>query len=144
LKLSIVIAHSRIGDKDVVVTLEDALTILKKWKDESAPILVVAEGPFRQHFRGIHEPGVDWSIGMRGQVSQVTLSPGAKGPKTGIVVFDGGSGNLSLSVGGCAFVYEEPHEAQPMVRAEAEFATLSALSIFFPSNEAFVAYELRE
>ena len=128
----------------MVVTLEDASTILNKWKDEFAPILVVAECPFRQCFRGIDAPGVDWSIGIRGKVSQVTFSPGAKGPKTGIVVFDGGSGNLSLSVGGCAFVYEEPHEAQPVVRGEAEFTTISALSIFFPSNEAFVAYELRE
>ena len=128
----------------MVVTLEDAFTILNKWKDESAPILVVAESPFRQHFRGIHESGVDWSMGIRGKVSQVTSSSGAKGPRVGIVVFDGGSGNLSLSVGGCAFVYEEPHEAQPVVRGEAEFTTISALSIFFPSNEAFVAYELRE
>jgi len=132
------------GRQKVVVTLEDAFTILKKWRDESAPILIVAECPFRQHFRGTHEPGVDWSMGIRGKVSQVTFSPGAKGPKAGIVVFDGGSGNLSLSVGGCAFVYEEPHEAQPVVRGEAEFTTISALSIFFPSNEAFVAYELRE
>ena len=128
----------------MVVTLEDAFTILNKWKDEFAAILVVAESPFQQHFRGIHESGVDWSMGIRGKVSQVTFSPGAKGPKAGIVVFDGGSGNLSLSVGGCAFVYEEPHEAQPVVRGEAEFTTISALSIFFPSNEAFVAYELRE
>ena len=128
----------------MVVTLEDAFTILNKWKDESAPILVVAESPFRQHFRGIRESGVDWCMGIRGKVSQVTFSPGAKGPKAGIVVFDGGSGNLSLSVGGCAFVYEEPHEAQPVVRGEAQFTTISALSIFFPSNEAFVAYELRE
>jgi hypothetical protein len=128
----------------VVVTLEDAFTILKKWRDESAPVLVVAESPFRQYFRGIHEPGVDWSMGIRGKISEVTFSPDAKGPKAGIVVFDGGSGNLSLSVGGCAFVYEEPHEAQPIIRGEAEITTLSALSIFFPSNEAFVAYELRE
>ena len=128
----------------MVVTLEDAFTILKKWRDESAPILIVAESPFRQHFRGIHEPDIDWSVGMRGKVSQVTFSPGARGHKTGIVIFDGGSGNLSLSVGGCAFLYEEPHEAQPVVRGEAEFTTISALSIFFPSNEAFVAYELRE
>jgi hypothetical protein len=132
------------GDKDMVVSLEDAFTILKKWRDESAPILIVAEYPFRQHFRGINEPGVDWSMGMRVNVSQVTLSPDGKGQKAGTVVFDGGSGNLSLSIGGCAFVYEEPHEAQPVVRGEAEFTTLSALSIFFPSNEAFVAYELRE
>lgn len=41
-------------------------------------------------------------------------SRGAKGSKAGIVVFDGGSGDLSLSVGDCAFVYEEPHEAQPI------------------------------
>jgi hypothetical protein len=124
--------------------LPSAKRILKKWRDEYAPILIVAESPFRQHFRGIQEPGVDWSMGMRAKVSQVTSSPGAKGPKAGIVVFDGGSGNLSLSLGGCAFVYEEPHEAQPVVRGEAELTTLSALSIFFPSNEAFVAYELRE
>ncbi len=83
-------------------------------------------------------------MGVRGKVSEVTFSPGVKGPKAGIVVFDGGSGNLSLSVAGCAFVYEEPHEAQPVVRGEAQFTTLSALSIFLPSNKAFVAYELRE
>ena len=128
----------------MVVTLEDAFTILNKWKDESAPILVVAESPFRQHFRGIHESGVDWSMGIRGRVSQVTFSTDAKAPTASIVVFDGGSGNLSLSVGGCAFVYEESHEAQSFVREEAQFTTMSALSIFFPSNEAFVAYELRE
>ena len=46
--------------------------------------------------------------------------------------------------GGCAFVYEEPREAQSDIREDAEFTTLSALSIFFPSNEAFLAYELRE
>ena len=128
----------------MVVTLEDAFTILNKWKDESASILLVAESPFRQYFRGIHEPGVDWSMGIRGKISQATFSPGAKGPKAGIVVFDGGAGNLALSVGGCSFVYEEPREAQLVVRGEAEFSTLSALSIFFPSNEAFVAYELQE
>ena len=66
-------------------------------------------------------------------------------PGSCIVVFDGGSGNLSLSVSGCAFVYEEPHEAQPVVRGEAEFTKMSALSIFFFClNEAFVVYELRE
>jgi len=83
-----------------------------------------------------------WAYAERYRKSR--FSPRAKGPKAGIVVFDGGSSNLSLSVGICAFVYQEPHEAQPVVRGEAEFTTLSALSIFFPSNEAFVAYELRE
>jgi hypothetical protein len=128
----------------MVVSLEEAITILNKWKDDSAHILVVAESPFRQYLRGIHDSGVDWAMGIRGEVSQVAFSPGTKGPKAGIVVFEGSSGNLSLSIGGCSFVYEEPREAQPVIRGEAKFTTLSALSIFFPSNEAFIAYELRE
>ena len=33
---------------------------------------------------------------------------------------------------------------KPVVRAEAEEKTVSALSVFFPSNEVFVFYELRE
>src|SRR5260370_12374456 len=106
--VSVLNADSRSETKDVVVTLEDAFTILKKWRDESAPMLIVAESPFRQHFRGIHEPGVDWSMGIRGKVSQVTFSPGSKGPKAGVVIFDGGSGNLSLSVGRFPFAYERP------------------------------------
>src|SRR5260370_3029656 len=106
--VSVLNADSRSETKDVVVTLEDAFTILKKWRDESAPLLIVAESPFRQHFRGIHEPGVDWSMGMRGKVSQVTFSPETKVPKAGVVLFNGGSGNLSLSVGCCAFFSNEP------------------------------------
>jgi hypothetical protein len=54
------------------------------------------------------------------------------------------TGNLSLSIGLCTFVYEEPREAKLVVRAEAEDTTVSALSVFFPSNEVFVFYELRE
>ena len=34
-------------------------------------------------------------------------------------------------------------EAKPVVREEAESTTVSALSVFFPSNEVFVFYELR-
>jgi hypothetical protein len=49
-----------------------------------------------------------------------------------------------FSIGLCTFVYEEPREAKPVVRAEAESTTVSALSVFFPSNEVFVFYELRE
>jgi hypothetical protein len=44
----------------------------------------------------------------------------------------------------CFFVYEEPREAKPVVREEAESTTVAALSVFFPSNEVFVFYELRE
>jgi hypothetical protein len=42
------------------------------------------------------------------------------------------AGNLSLEFGLCAFVYEDPKEAKPVVRAEAELTTVSEL------------YELRE
>jgi hypothetical protein len=60
------------------------------------------------------------------------------------VVLEAPAGNLSLSIGLCTFVYEEPKEAKSVVRAEAESTTVSALSVFFPSNEVFVFYELRE
>ena len=89
-------------------------------------------------------PGLIGRWVFRGRVAQVEFSPGTKGAKAGIVVFEGSSGNLSLSIGGCAFVYEEPREAQPDVLEEAEAITISSLSIFFQSNEAFLAYELRE
>ena len=59
-------------------------------------------------------------------------------------MFETPGGTLSLSIGGCSFVYEEPREAKPVVREEAESTTVSALSVFFPSNEVFVFYELRE
>ena len=67
-----------------------------------------------------------------------------KGKKAGTVVLQARNGNLSLSIGLCTFVYEEPREAKPVVRAEAEDTTVSALSVFFPSNEVFEFYELRE
>ena len=73
------------------------------------------------------------------------MDPNEKGKKAGTVVLEAPAGNLSLSIGLCTFVYEEePREAKPVVRAEAEAATVSALSVFFPSNEVFVFYELRE
>jgi hypothetical protein len=37
-----------------------------------------------------------------------------------------------------------PREARPDILEEAEATTISSLSIFFPSNEAFLACELRE
>ena len=46
----------------MVVSLEEAITILSKWKDDSATILVAAESPFRLHLRGIHDPGVNWTL----------------------------------------------------------------------------------
>lgn len=47
------------------------------------------------------------------------------------------SATLSLSIGQCSCVYEEPKQAKPLVREEAESMIVSALSVFFPSNEVF-------
>jgi hypothetical protein len=128
----------------MVLGLEDAVTVLNKWKDDSAQILVVSESPFQQSRRGLLEQGIDWAVGLQGKVSKVSVDPDTKGKKAGTVVFETPGGTLSLSIGICSFVYEEPREAKPMVRDEAESTTASALSVFFPSNEVFVFYELRE
>jgi hypothetical protein len=84
------------------------------------------------------------ALGLQGRVSEVSIELNMKGKKAGTVVLEAPAGNLSLSIGLCTLVYEEPHEAKPIVRAEAESTTISALSVFFPSNEVFVFYELRE
>jgi hypothetical protein len=135
---------TKAGEKDMVVGLVDAVAILSKWKDDSAQVLVVSESPFQQSRRGILEQGIDWALGLQGTVSKASVNPETKGKKAGTVVLEGPSGTLSLSIGGCAFVYEEPREAKPVVREEAESSSVSALSVFFPSNEVFVFYELRE
>ena len=128
----------------MVMNLEDTIAMFRKWKDESAEILVVSESPFQQSGRGLIEQGNDWALGMQGRVSKVSFDANAKGKKAGTVSLEAPGGSLSLSIGGCAFVYEEPREAKTDVREEAETSTMSALSVFFPSNEVFVFYELRE
>jgi hypothetical protein len=64
-------------------------------------------------------------------------------PKQVIVEFEGPTGKLSLCVRGCRFVYEEAREAPPEMREAAEAESVSALSIFFPYDEAFLFYDLR-
>jgi hypothetical protein len=125
-------------------SLEDAVTILSKWKDDSAHVLVVSESPFRQSRRGIVEQGIDWALGLQGKVSKVSINRDTRGKKARTVVFETPGGTLSLSIDGCSFVYEEPREAKPVLREEAESTTVSSLSVFFPSTEVFVFYELRE
>lgn len=128
----------------MVPSLTDAVAILKKWKEDSAEVLVICESPFQQSRRGVLEQSIDWSLGMQGTIAEIAFDVSLKGKKAAMVVLEAASGKLSLSIGHCAFVYQEPREAKPDVRAEAESATLSALSVFFPSNEVFVFYELRE
>ena len=48
----------------MIMNLEDAIAILKKWQDDSAEILVVSESPFQQSRRGVLEQGIDWALGM--------------------------------------------------------------------------------
>jgi hypothetical protein len=128
----------------MVPSLADAVAIFSKWREDSAEVLVVSETPFQQSRRGVLEQSFDWTLGMQGKIVEVRIDGSMKGKNAAMVVLQATGGNLSLSIGHCAFVYEEPREAKPDVRAEAESATLSALSVFFPSNEVFVFYELRE
>jgi hypothetical protein len=128
----------------MVLSLADAVAIFNKWKDDSAEVLVVTESPFQQSRRGVLEQSIDWALGLQGRVAGVSIEPNMKGKKAGAVVLEAPAGNLSLSIGLCTFVYEEPQEAKPVVRAEAASTTVSALSVFYPSNEVFVFYELRE
>ena len=128
----------------MLLSLEDAITVLTKWKDESVSVLVLGQNSFRQGLRSVHEGGVDWNIGLRGTVSQVSVCQGAVSSKAGRVVFESSGSNLSLSMDSCVFSYDAPCEKPPFLPADTRSKTLSCLFIFFPSNEAFVVYELQE
>ena len=126
------------------MSLEEAVAIFSKWKDDSAQILAVSESPFQQSRRGILDKNIDWVMGLQGKVAKVSVDRNMSGKKKeGAAVLEAPGGTLSLSIGHCSFVYEEPKEAKPVVREESESTTVSALSVFFPSNEVFVFYELR-
>jgi hypothetical protein len=62
-----------------------------------------------------------------------------------IVEFEGLAVDLSLSSKVCQrFFYEDYRNAPPDQREAAEALTLSALSIFFPSEQAVLVYEMRK
>lgn len=129
----------------MVISLEDVVAILNQWKDESTNILVVAESPFRQTLRGIEGPGVRWALGQHVRVSQVSFFMEEGMSNRGTVDFEGQAGNfLSLSIGHCRIMYGDPREGSPENRDEAMDTTVSALSIFFPDEEGFHFYELRQ
>ena len=44
----------------------------------------------------------------------LSIDPTKKGKKAGTVILQAPTGNLSLSIGLCTFVYEEPREAKPV------------------------------
>ena len=130
--------------KRLLLSLEEAVTMLNKWKDESVSVLVLGQNSFGRGLRSVHEGGVDWNIGLRGTISQVSILQGTMSPKAGRVVFESPGGNLSLSMDACVFSYDEPCETPRFPRRDAQSKTLSCLFIFYPSNEAFVVYELQE
>lgn len=66
----------------MVLGLEGAVTVLNKWKGDSAQILVVSESLFQQSRRGILEQGIDWAIGLQGKVSKVSVNPDTKGKRS--------------------------------------------------------------
>ena len=128
----------------MLVSLEDALTILNKWKDESVSVLVLGQNSFRLGLRSVQEGGVNWNTGLRGTVSQVSVCQGTISSKAGRVVFESPAGNLSLSMDACVFSYDTNCERPPFLKSDDGSKILSCLFIFFPTNEAFVAYELQE
>jgi len=128
----------------VYLSLEEAVAIFRKWKNESASVLILGQNSSSLGLRRVHEGGVDWNMGLRGTVSQVSVCQGTLSPKAGKVVFESPAGNLSLSMDSCAFSYDQPCEGPPFLRREDQFTGVSCLFIFFPSNEEFVVYELQE
>jgi hypothetical protein len=122
----------------MTISLEETVALLNKWKEESALLAVAGESPFRDMLRGIEDHGVRWTMSQSVRVSRIET-------EKGFVDFEGPAGNLSLSLKQCRrFLYEDYRNAPPDQREAAESLTLSALSIFFPSDEAFLVYEMRE
>ena len=128
----------------MLLSLEDAITVLNRWKDESVSVLVLGQNSFRQGLRSVHEGGLDWNFGLRGTISQVSFCQGAISSKAGRVIFESPSGTLSLSMDSCVFSYDASCEKPPFLKPNARSKPLSCLFVFFPSNEVFVVYELQE
>jgi hypothetical protein len=128
----------------MVISLEEAVAMFNKWKDESADILVAAESPFRQTLRGIDGQGIRWAMRQRVKVSQVSFPAENRPIRRAIIDFEGPAGNLCILLTECFIIYGDPREAAPEDREEAEATSVSALCIFLPEEEGFHFYELRE
>ena len=126
----------------MIVSLHDAVTILNKWKDDSAPVLIVGQRSFRAGLWAVHEGGVDWNMSLRAKVSQVSFSEGGHFARRGIVVFEADGGDMSLAMNECAFTYEQNCGMPEFVGAEGRLKARSSLFIFLASNETFAIYEL--
>jgi hypothetical protein len=73
----------------MAISLEDAIAILRKWKDESAHIFVGAESPVRPTSRD-HEGGaVRWTMNQHVKVLRVLAPPAIGESNKAIVEFEG-------------------------------------------------------
>ena len=123
----------------MMISLEDALAMFNKWKEESVDIVVVAESPFRQSPSGTDR--LRWEMSQRVRVCRVAFH---ERTRQGIVELVGLSGNLSLAMASCHFSYEDPREAPLNFREEAETLTVAALGVLYPNADAFFFHELAE
>jgi hypothetical protein len=127
----------------MIVSLDEAVTILNKWKDDSARVLILGQRSFRAGLWAVHEGGVDWNLALSAKVSQVSVSDGTYSSKRGVVLFEAEVGELSLAMDACAFTYDQncglPEFVESGMKAQ---SCPSCLFIFLPSNETFVIYEL--
>src|SRR5215469_6845017 len=103
----------------MIVSLDEAVSILNKWKDDSAPVFIMGLRSFRAGLWAVHEGGVDWNMSLRAKISQVSFSEGVASSKRGIVVFEADGGDISLAMDVCAFTYEENCGMPEFVPAEA-------------------------
>ena len=128
----------------MIVSLEEAVTVLDKWKDDAATVLIMGQRSFREGLWAVDEGDVDWNMTLRAKVSGVSVSEGTYSTKRGVVLFETEGGELSLAMDACAFSYEENCGIPEFVRARGIRAQScpSCLFIFLPSNEVFVIYEL--
>lgn len=124
----------------MIVSRDEAVSILNKWKHDSAPVFIMGQRSFRAGLWAVHEGGVDWNMSLRAKVSQVSFSEGVS--KRGIVVFEADGGDISLAMDECAFTYEQNCGMPEFVGAEGRMGARSCLLIFLASNETFAIYEL--
>src|SRR5215469_6588348 len=95
------------------LSLEEAVSMFNKWKNKGAPVFVFGQNVFQPGLRSVHEGGVDWNIGRRGTIAQVSVPPATGSPVACKVMFESPEGNLSILITGCVFSYSEPYEKPP-------------------------------
>jgi hypothetical protein len=129
----------------MIVSLEEAVAVLNKWKDDSTPVLILGQRSLRAGLWAVHEGGVDWNMALRFKVTQISVSEGIDSTRREVVVFEAEGGDLSLAMDECAFTYDQNCGVPEFVGAESGMrapSCRSCLFVFLPSNETFVIYEL--